>query len=52
MITQELITNVLKERMDRLEYLINQGRFDDAICIGEEFHEWISTHIDTGEPST
>ena len=52
MIKEELITRILKEQMDRLEYLVNQGRFEDAICIGEEFHEWISTHIDTGEPST
>ena len=52
MITQELITTILKERMDRLEYLINQGRFDDAICIGEEFDKWIENHIVTGEPPT
>ena len=52
MITQELITTVLKARMDRLEYLINQGRFDDAICIGEEFDKWIENHIVTGEPPT
>ena len=46
MITQELKTQILKEQMERLEHLINQGRFDDAICIGEEFDEWFRYHID------
>jgi hypothetical protein len=41
MITIQHIKEILKERTDRLEYLINQGKFEDAISIGEEFDEWI-----------
>ncbi len=52
MIKEELITRILKEQMDRLEYLVNQGRFEDAICIGEEFDEWIRNHIAIDEPDT
>ncbi len=49
MIAQELMAQILKEQMDRLEYLISEGRYDDAICIGEEFDEWIGNRI---EPPT
>lgn len=45
MITKEKIEKILKERTERLEYLINQGQFEDAISIGEEFDEWIRTLI-------
>lgn len=45
MITKEKIEQILKERTERLEYLINQGQFEDAISIGEEFDEWIRTLI-------
>lgn len=43
MITEENIKLILKERTERLEFLINQGQFEDAISIGEEFDEWIRT---------
>jgi len=39
---EEFIEQILKERTERLEFLIDQGRFEDAISIGEEFDEWIS----------
>lgn len=39
--TNQHIINILKERSERLEYLVNQGQFEDAISIGEEFSEWI-----------
>lgn len=39
--TNQYIINILKERSERLEYLVNQGQFEDAISIGEEFNEWI-----------
>tara|TARA_Y100000389_G_C17463852_1_gene523860 strand:+ start:767 stop:910 length:144 start_codon:yes stop_codon:yes gene_type:complete len=45
MITNQYIKEILKERTDRLEYLISQGKFEDAISIGEEFDEWIRTLI-------
>jgi hypothetical protein len=45
MITEEDIKIILKNMTDRLEFLINQGRFDDAISIGEEFDEWIRTIV-------
>jgi hypothetical protein len=45
MITNQHIKEILKERTDRLEYLISQGKFEDAISIGEEFDEWIRTLI-------
>lgn len=38
---EENIKLILKERTERLEFLINQGQFEDAISIGEEFDEWI-----------
>ena len=41
MITEKVIKTILKERSDRIEFLINMGQFEDAICIGEEFDEWI-----------
>ncbi len=47
MIKEELIAIILKEQTARLEYLVNQGRFEDAISIGEEFDEWIREHIVT-----
>jgi len=45
MITEEKIKLILKERTERLEFLINQGQFEDAISIGEEFDEWIRTLV-------
>lgn len=35
----------LKEISDRLHYLISQGRYEDAIAIGEEFDEWIKNLV-------
>jgi Arc/MetJ-type ribon-helix-helix transcriptional regulator len=32
---------IVKEITDRLDYLIGEGRYEDAIAIGEEFDEWI-----------
>lgn len=39
----QFIEQILKERTERLEFLLNEGRFEDAIAIGEEFDEWISS---------
>lgn len=39
----QFIEQILKERTERLEFLIDEGRFEDAISIGEEFDEWIRT---------
>ncbi len=39
----QFIEQILKERTERLEFLVNEGRFEDAISIGEEFDEWISS---------
>ena len=53
MITNQHIKEILKERTDRLEYLINQGKFEDAISIGEEFDEWIrDIYLIIYEPNT
>lgn len=41
MIDEKYIKDILKDRTERLEYLINEGQFEDAISIGEEFDEWI-----------
>jgi len=41
MINEQYIKDILKDRSERLEYLVNQGQFEDAISIGEEFDEWI-----------
>ena len=38
---EQFIEQILKERTERLEFLIDEGRFEDAISIGEEFDEWI-----------
>lgn len=40
---EQFIEQILKERTERLEFLINEGRYEDAISIGEEFDEWISS---------
>lgn len=42
---EENIKLILKERTERLEFLINQGQFEDAISIGEEFDEWIRSIV-------
>tara|TARA_B100000925_G_scaffold225970_1_gene174495 strand:+ start:333 stop:479 length:147 start_codon:yes stop_codon:yes gene_type:complete len=43
MVNQQYIEQILKDRTERLEFLVNEGRFEDAISIGEEFDEWISS---------
>tara|TARA_A200000159_G_C7213855_1_gene293196 strand:+ start:239 stop:382 length:144 start_codon:yes stop_codon:yes gene_type:complete len=43
--SEQFIEQILKERTERLEFLINEGRYEDAISIGEEFDEWISMLI-------
>lgn len=35
------VDDTMKQMSDRLEYLISEGRYEDAIAIGEEFDEWI-----------
>ena len=37
----QCLDKILKERCDRFQQLIEEGRYEDAISIGEEFHEWI-----------
>ena len=36
----EVIETILLDRSNRLQELIDEGRFDDAVSIGEEFDEW------------
>jgi len=38
----EVIETILLDRMNRLQELIDEGRFDDAVSIGEEFDEWLT----------
>lgn len=45
MITETIIKEILKDRTERLEFLVNEGKFEDAISIGEEFDEWIRNVI-------
>jgi len=35
------IQSIVQERGERIEILIQEGRYDDAISICEEFVEWI-----------
>jgi len=35
------VENIIQEMSDRLYHLISEGRYEDAIAIGEEFDEWI-----------
>lgn len=39
--TKQSLEEILRERSERIEELVNEGRFEDAIAIGEEFDEWI-----------
>ena len=41
MADKQFIEQILKERTERLEFLIDEGRFEDSISIGEEFDEWV-----------
>lgn len=38
----KILDTILKERCDRFQELIEEGRYEDALSIGEEFDEWIS----------
>jgi len=38
----EVIEAILLDRSNRLQELIDAGRFDDAVSIGEEFDEWLT----------
>ena len=38
----EVIEFILLDRSNRLQELIDVGRFDDAVSIGEEFDEWLT----------
>jgi len=38
----EVIETILLDRSNRLQELIDVGRFDDAVSIGEEFDEWLT----------
>jgi hypothetical protein len=35
------IQSIIHDRSQRIEYLIREGRYEDAIAICEEFGEWI-----------
>lgn len=37
----KMFDDILRERCDRFQQLIEEGRYEDAISIGEEFDEWI-----------
>jgi hypothetical protein len=41
LIVEASVDHTMKEMTDRLNYLITEGRYEDAIAIGEEFDEWI-----------
>ena len=38
----KIFDTILRERCDRFQELIEEGRYEDAISIGEEFDEWIA----------
>jgi hypothetical protein len=42
MTNTKTLNNILKDRCDRFQQLIEEGRYEDAISIGEEFGEWIA----------
>jgi|TARA_B100000214_G_C23427187_1_gene383099 hypothetical protein len=42
LLTPSLIDSILQDRGDRMQELLEVGRFEDAVCIGEEFDEWIT----------
>lgn len=37
----EYIQTIVQERGERIETLIQEGRYEDAVSICEEFVEWI-----------
>jgi len=42
LLDQEIIDTILIDRSNRLQELLEEGRFDDAVSIGEEFDEWLT----------
>jgi hypothetical protein len=42
MISEKTLDKILRERCDRFQQLIEEGRYEDALSIGEEFDEWIA----------
>ena len=42
LLTPSLIDSILQDRGDRMQELLEVGRFEDAVCIGEEFDELIT----------
>lgn len=42
MIETKILDKILRERCDRFQQLLEEGRYEDAISIGEEFDEWIA----------
>lgn len=42
LLSPNLVESILQDRGDRMQELLELGRFEDAVCIGEEFDEWIT----------
>ena len=40
---------ILKNRLRRFKYLVRSNRLDDALCIADEFFEWIDPKGMTAE---
>ena len=41
-LTPEVIETILKDRSNRMQELLEVGKFEDAVSIGEEFDEWLT----------
>lgn len=39
------IDTIISNRERRFKYLIRNDRTEDAICIGDEFYEWINPDV-------
>jgi len=35
------VDTIMKNRFRRFKFLMSKNRIDDAIAVGEEFHEWM-----------
>ena len=42
LLTQDVIETILKDRSNRMQELLEVGRFEDAVSIGEELDEWLA----------
>ena len=42
LLSPSVIDAILQDRGDRMQELLVLGRFEDAVCIGEEFDEWLT----------